>query len=274
MTTTEILRAMLDECEVEWEAFDVFEQTTQWSTHNGAFVYWARVRDGKLLVETTAPTKCSASCTPEQAIAATLGPRITGETSDGYHTFNELYHHRAVLFSVVVRDHRELAWKSKLHHDGTMYDGMFIVGIETPQGQATYHYAIDPYWEMFDCKELERAPEWDGHSPDEAIRRIATLGREAGGLVDDQCPFDDVSLEDSGSRTERTTFQVEKTCPFCGSTATLDAMCIEWPNWWSAAIFCDGGMTDICSCEVIGEGRTEQEAIDHALALWNRREGN
>lgn len=102
---------------------------------------------------------------------------IDGETSDGYHTFNELYHHRAVLFSVIVRDHADLAWKSKAHHDETMYDGMFIVGIETPQGQATYHYDIDPYWEMFDCKELVRAPEWDGHSSDDAITRIATLGR-------------------------------------------------------------------------------------------------
>lgn len=73
MTATDELRRLLDERGVEWEAFDVFEQTTQWSTHNGAFVYWARERDGKLLVETTAPTKCSASCTPEQAIAATLG---------------------------------------------------------------------------------------------------------------------------------------------------------------------------------------------------------
>ena len=177
MTVNEILREMLTERGVVWEAFDDFEQTTEWSTHNGAFVYWARERDGKLLVETTAPTKCSASCTPEQAIEVTLGPRITGETSDGFHTFDELYHHRAVLFSVIVRDHNELAWKSKLHHDGTMYDGMFIVGIETPNGHATYHYAIDPYWEMFDCKELERAPEWDGHSPDDAIERIATLGR-------------------------------------------------------------------------------------------------
>jgi len=116
-------------------------------------------------------------CTPERAIEATLGARITGDTSDGYHTFDELYHHRAVLFSVIVRDHRELAWKSKAHHDGTMYDGMFIVGIETPQGQATYHYDVDPYWDMFDCKELGRAPEWDGHTPSEAIERIATLGR-------------------------------------------------------------------------------------------------
>ena len=103
---------------------------------------------------------------------------VTGDTSDGHHTFNELYHHRAVLFSVIVRDHQELAWKSKMHHDGTMYDGMFIVGIETPNGQATYHYNIDPYWDMFECKELDRAPEWDGHTSDEAIERIASIGSE------------------------------------------------------------------------------------------------
>ena len=74
MTLNEELRCLLDERGVEWEAFDVFEQTTQWSTYNGAFVYWARERDGKLLVETTAPTKCSASCTPELAVITTLGP--------------------------------------------------------------------------------------------------------------------------------------------------------------------------------------------------------
>lgn len=100
---------------------------------------------------------------------------ITGDTSDGYHTFNELYDHRAKLFSVIVRCFKNRAWKSKLHHDGTMYEGMFIVGIETPQGQATYHYDIDPYWSAFDCKELARAPQWDGHTPEQAISRIASL---------------------------------------------------------------------------------------------------
>ena len=100
---------------------------------------------------------------------------ITGDTSDGYHTFDELYDHRARLFSVIVRDYRDRAWKSRLHHDGTMYEGMFIVGVETPQGQATYHYDIDPYWDMFDCKELACAPEWDGHTPEQAISRIASL---------------------------------------------------------------------------------------------------
>lgn len=100
---------------------------------------------------------------------------ITGETSDGYHTFNELYHHRAALFSVVVKAFPEKAWKARQHHDGTMYDGMFIVGIDTPEGQASYHYYLDPYWEMFDCRELERAPDWDGHTPEQAIERIGML---------------------------------------------------------------------------------------------------
>lgn len=101
--------------------------------------------------------------------------KIDGDTSDGYHTFSELYHHRAVLFSVIVKAFPERAWKSRKHHDGTMYDGMFIVGIDTPQGQATYHYDLDPYWKMFKCQELECAPEWDGHTPAEAIARIGAL---------------------------------------------------------------------------------------------------
>ena len=109
-------------------------------------------------------------------LADLIEPRpIDGETSDGYHTFNELYHHRAVLFSVIVATFSERAWKSKLHADGTMYDGMFIVGIETPDGQATYHYDVDPYWDLFRCTELERAPEWDGHTPNQAIERIGKL---------------------------------------------------------------------------------------------------
>lgn len=117
-------------------------------------------------------------CPPETiaAIADLIEPcPIDGETSDGYHTFNELYHHRAVLFSVIVATFGERAWKSKLHADGTMYEGMFIVGIETPDGQATYHYNVEPYWNLFRCKEMDRAPEWDGHTPEQAIERIGKL---------------------------------------------------------------------------------------------------
>lgn len=104
-----------------------------------------------------------------------------GEVSDGYHTFNELYHHRAILFSVICNQYPDLAWKSLNHHDPNepMYDGMFIVGINTPSGQATYHYDIDPYWDIFNVVELDKAPEWDGHTPDDAINRIMSLSNES-----------------------------------------------------------------------------------------------
>lgn len=97
-----------------------------------------------------------------------------GTISDGYHTFNELYHHRAILFSMICNQNKDKAWKSLLHNNPNdeMYDGMFIVGIDTPFGQVTYHYDIEPYWEMFNVKELERAPEWDGHTPQQAIERL------------------------------------------------------------------------------------------------------
>ena len=177
MTETDELRRMLNERGVGWgnvrndgsESDYLTEWQFEGNQGKAVAIEWA-VGSG-LFVEADRH-----HLTAEQAIAATFGPVITGDTSDGYHTFNELYHHRAVLFSVIVRDHANLAWKSKAHHDGTMYDGMFIVGIETPQGQATYHYDVDPYWDMFECKEFDRAPEWDGHTPDESIARIATLG--------------------------------------------------------------------------------------------------
>lgn len=103
--------------------------------------------------------------------------KSAGEISDGYHTFNELYHHRAILFASILNNpmFAPIAWKSKLHEDGTMYDGMFIVGIDTPKGQASYHYDIEPYWEMFKVKELDHAPHFDGYTPAESIERVMSL---------------------------------------------------------------------------------------------------
>ena len=138
-------------------------------------------------------------------------PVITGETSDGYHTFNELYHHRAVLFSVIVKAFPDKAWKSKKHHDGTMYNGMFIVGIETPDGQATYHYDIEPYWDMFCCKEIEYAPEWDGHTPAQAIERIGKLEPVRHGRW----------ME---NREEYSFRGMRDRCSICGSTQGIDWM--------------------------------------------------
>lgn len=99
-----------------------------------------------------------------------------GNVTDGYHTFNELYFHRMTLFSIICATFKEYAWKSRKHHDGTMFDGMFIVGITTPKGQYSYHYD-NKYWFNFDVKELENAPEWDGHKPEDVTRLLSLLNK-------------------------------------------------------------------------------------------------
>ena len=103
-----------------------------------------------------------------------------GDISDGYHTFNQLYHQRAILFAVIINQNKDKAWKSYKHSDGKYcFDSngeWFIVGIDTPEGSYTYHYSKE-YWDMFDCKELECGKEWDGHT-EEDVTRLLSLEQE------------------------------------------------------------------------------------------------
>ena len=146
-----------------------------------------------------------------------------GNLSDGYHTFNELYHHRAVLFSVICNAFKSCAWKSKKHSDGTMYDGMFIVGIDTPEGSATYHYDIEPYWNMFDVKELDNAPEWDGHTPDDAISRIAGLSK-SNRLIELPCAVGDTVWIVRGNVYEAKVCRIVSHIPTPNDYITLDVV--------------------------------------------------
>lgn len=116
-------------------------------------------------------------------------PKLYGKdcTCDGFHTFEELYDHRIALFIALCRTLQDLyiendigfgdVWKSKLHSDGTMFDGWFIAGIFRNDGnQITYHLPIDR-WDELEAIELEKAPEWDGHTPDDVISRILNLNK-------------------------------------------------------------------------------------------------
>lgn len=108
------------------------------------------------------------------------------DISDGYHTFEELYFHRMILFSIILNQNAYISWKAKKHHDGTMFgDDSFICGIETPEGQYTYHYHLD-YWDYFNVKELEFAPEYDGHKPKDVIRLLSILRQDKLGAIEDE----------------------------------------------------------------------------------------
>jgi len=98
----------------------------------------------------------------------------SGKVSDRFHTFDELYYHRMILFSIICNQDKNNSWKSKLHSDGTMFEGYFIVGILTRQGQYTYHYKLE-YWDLFEVEVFEKAPEWDGHKPEDIGRLLSLI---------------------------------------------------------------------------------------------------
>jgi hypothetical protein len=109
---------------------------------------------------------------------------ITGETSDGYHTFNELYEFRklynAALFNEWAKGGRYVAHKSWRHSDGEecFGGGWFIVMADLPTGQISNHYEAKD-WDLFKVPEVARADEWDGHSAGDVARRLnAFLRRE------------------------------------------------------------------------------------------------
>jgi hypothetical protein len=105
---------------------------------------------------------------------------ITGETSDGYHTFNELYEMRHALFMAFIRSSPYFAWMSDKHDDGSKMDGWFIAGITLPTGTISYHLPIS-MWESCSYSGatlLDKAPRWDGHTSKGVIDRLMKYATE------------------------------------------------------------------------------------------------
>ena len=91
------------------------------------------------------------------------------DISDGYHTFGDLYKHRTYLLALAMI-HLPYAWKARKHEDGTMFDGMFVVGFPTPNGMVTYH-CDNEYWNDFKIPEIPHAPHFDGYSDADVLDR-------------------------------------------------------------------------------------------------------
>ena len=117
---------------------------------------------------------------------ASWGESIALCNCDSYHTFDELYEHRIELFLALMRAENSLyeefgsdeltpIWKAKAHSDGSVMEGWFIAGIGREKGeQITYHLPMSK-WDKCYGKEQEKAPEFDGHTPDDVLKRLAEL---------------------------------------------------------------------------------------------------
>lgn len=105
---------------------------------------------------------------------------------DGHHTLEELYE-----FRMLYNAHAAHRWavaglpvvKSWRHHDGEACfgGGWFIVTATLPTGQVTNHYE-EQHWELFVVPAVDRAPDWDGHTAQDAAQRLRAAlltGKEA-----------------------------------------------------------------------------------------------
>jgi hypothetical protein len=123
---------------------------------------------------------------------------IDGNTSDGYHTFNELYEFRkaynAALFNEWAAGGKCSVHKSWRHHDGELCfgGGWFIVVAVLPEGQISNHYEAKD-WGLFAVPETERALfEFDGHTGGDVVARLKayttppTAQRQWVGLTQEQ----------------------------------------------------------------------------------------
>ena len=97
-----------------------------------------------------------------------------GKLSDGYHTYDDLYYQRLIMFVVLSKIFEHLAWKTKRHDDGELCFGgtNFLVCIDTPEGPYSYHYPLK-HWDLFKCKELPKAKPFDGHTSKDVDRLLS-----------------------------------------------------------------------------------------------------
>ena len=93
---------------------------------------------------------------------------------DEYHSMEELYTHRTMLFAVICNQNKNISWKSKLHEDDSMFENMFIAGINTSEGQYTCHCDIK-FWDLFNVDILHKSPKWDGDKPEDIGRLFSIL---------------------------------------------------------------------------------------------------
>lgn len=90
---------------------------------------------------------------------------LDGEESDGYHTFNELYEHRVLLWINYCLTNKKGVYVVENH-----YEGWFLLGKDTEFGQISYH-CPNKYLNLVSYFK-RRHPKFDGHSSKDVIKRL------------------------------------------------------------------------------------------------------
>ena len=116
-----------------------------------------------------------------------LETKVTENTTDGYHTFKELYEFRkaynVALFNEWGKQYNHYGFpkydvhKSWRHNDGELCfgGGWFIVVAVLPTGQISNHYEAKD-WDLFKIPECVNAKYlFDGHTGADVINRLINI---------------------------------------------------------------------------------------------------
>jgi hypothetical protein len=98
--------------------------------------------------------------------------KIVGDDiSDGYHTFDELYIHRCLLFINLCLTQPEMArWKPE-----PSFGEWFCLYWESPKGQISYHIP-NKYLPWVEANiQRDDDHKFDGHTSDDVIQRLCKL---------------------------------------------------------------------------------------------------
>jgi hypothetical protein len=76
------------------------------------------------------------------------------------------------LLIALMRSHKSISWKSKKHDDDSWWSGYFIVGMDLPGGDITFHLPLSHWRSLSMIKTLDKAPKFDSHTTKDVIERL------------------------------------------------------------------------------------------------------
>lgn len=95
---------------------------------------------------------------------------VGNDLSDGYHTFDELYDHRCLLYLTLAKSQGFLGWAWRPD-----YEGWFCLYWTTPFGQISYHIP-NKYIRFVEGKcTRDDAIKFDGHTSNDVLWRLASI---------------------------------------------------------------------------------------------------
>lgn len=97
---------------------------------------------------------------------------VKNDISDGYHTFDELYEHRCLLFINLCLAMPERAIIGKTDGD------WFVMFLELPTGQISYHLPTSMLPLVAHSLVADLTYPWDGHQSSDVVDRLTRAALE------------------------------------------------------------------------------------------------